>query len=317
MSRKTRCFFLLLIVLQCSSLPGLRAQVQLSAKTDVQQIQVGDPLHYFITASADTTKSTIRWAAYPDTFNNLEITERGKIDTVRNGATLTFKQRLLITGFDSGSFLIPRFVFLSENRDGTRDSLFTDSFRLLVNTVPVDTNKPFKGIKGVVTVETSWLDNLPLIIGLLVAIGIIAWVAVYFARNRKVAAEKQGPKAETYHERAVRLLNELDQKQLWQQDKTKEYYTELSETIRQYIEHRFQTNAMELTTEELLHKAKKHKEMAVFRKSLKPLLQAADLAKFAKANPMPEEHIEALQLARDFVRISKPQEEPLSDNPNK
>jgi len=312
---KTKYFLFFLI--QCWFFAGAQAQVQLSVKTDAQQIQVGDPLHYFVTASADTTKSRIRWAAYPDTFNTLEITEKGTIDTVRNGAVITLKQRLLITGFDSGSFLIPRFVFLSENKDGTRDSLFTDSFRLLVQTVPVDTNQPFKGIKGVAVVESSWMDNLPLIIGLLVAIGIIVWVAVYFARNRKAAAPKPGARVETYYERTIRLLEELDQKQLWQQNKVKEYYTELSETVRQYIEHRFQTNAMELTTEELLHKAKKHKEMAVFRKSLKPLLQAADLAKFAKANPLPEEHMEALKLAKDFVRISKPKEETLPDNPNK
>lgn len=314
---KTKYFLFFLIVLLCWSFTPTQAQVQLSVRTDAQQIQVGDPLHYFVTATADTTKSRIRWAVYPDTFNTLEITERGKIDTVRNGASVTLKQRLLITGFDSGSFQIPRFVFLSENKDGTRDSLFTDSLRLLVQTVPVDTNKPFKGIKGVAVVESSWLDNLPLIIGLLVAIGIIAWVAVYFARNRKVAIPKPGPRVETYYERTVRLLDELDRKQLWQQNKVKEYYTELSETVRQYIEHRFQTNAMELTTEELLHKAKKHREMAVFRKSLKPLLQAADLAKFAKANPLPEEHIEALQLAKDFVRISKPKEETVPDPANK
>jgi hypothetical protein len=49
--------------------------------------------------------------------------------------------------------------------------------------------------------------------------------------------------------------------------------------------------------------------MAMFRNSLKPLLEAADLAKFAKANPLPEEHIEAMQLALDFIKVSAPKEE--------
>jgi hypothetical protein len=101
---------------------------------------------------------------------------------------------------------------------------------------------------------------------------------------------------------------------LWQKDKVKEYYTELSEIIRQYIEIRFKTPAMELTTDELLRKAKKHREMTSFSSSLKPLLQAADLAKFAKAIPLPEEHIEALTLAKNFIQITKPKEDFTQNN---
>lgn len=307
-----------ILLTQCLFALRVSAQTAVSVKTDATQISVGDPLHYFVTATIDTTKSSLRWAAYPDTFDSLELTEKGKIDTIRNGAIVTYKQRLLITGFDSGSFVIPRFVFFAVHKNGGIDTLFTDSFRLLVNTVPVDTTKPFKGIKGVAEVTTSWMDNLPLIIGLLLGIGILVWTAYYFARNRKQKQEQKiMEQAETYHERTLRLLNELDKRQLWQQDKPKEYYTELSGIIRQYIELRFQTNAMELTTDELLRKAKKHREMAVFSKSLRPLLEASDLAKFAKAHPLPEEHIEALDLARNFVKISKPKEQVTpSNNPN-
>ncbi|MFA6150934.1 MAG: hypothetical protein WC716_06430 [Chitinophagaceae bacterium] len=303
------------VIISCFCSEKIIAQTTVSVKTDAQQITVGDQLRYFITATVDTTKAQLRWVNLPDTFNTLELVEKGKIDTSRNGAIVTLKQKLLITGFDSGSFLIPRFSFLSVNKSGIVDSLFTDSFRLLVNTVPVDTTKPFKAIKGVAEVETSWMDNLPLIIALLVGIGLIVWIALYFAKNKKLAQQKREvAREETFHERTLRLLNELDAKQLWQQDKPKDYYTELSEIVRQYIEIRFQTNAMELTTDELLRKAKKHREMAAFSKSLRPLLEAADLAKFAKANPLPEEHIEALELARNFVQVSKPKEQPVINN---
>lgn len=286
------------------------AQASIETKTDATQIVLGDQVRYFITATVDTTKAQLKWASFADTFNTLELVEKGKIDTSRKGAIVSYKQRLLITGFDSGIFIIPRFTFFVAHKSGLIDSLFSDSFRLMVNTVAVDTTKPFKAIKGVEEVKTSWLDNLPLIIALLIGIALIVWVAVYFMRNKKLAALKKSPEiVETYHERTLRLLKELDEKQLWQQEKVKDYYTELSEIVRQYIEVRFKTPAMELTTDELLRKAKKHREMSLFRSSLKPLLEAADLAKFAKANPLPEEHIEALQLANNFVQVSKPKEE--------
>ncbi|MES2479548.1 MAG: hypothetical protein V4561_10695 [Bacteroidota bacterium] len=293
------------------------AQASIQTKIDAQQIVLGDQARFFITATIDTTRAQLRWASFPDTFNTLEIVEKGEIDTTRNGVNVVYKQRLLITGFDSGSYLIPRFTFLYQNKNGMIDSLFTDSLRLTVNTIAVDTTKPFKAIKGIVEVQTTWLDSLPLIIALLIGIALIVWVVLYFIKNKKLAQLQKNPvKVETYHEKTLRLLQELDSKQLWQQDKTKDYYTELSEIIRQYIEVRFKTPAMELTTDELLRKAKKHREMTSFRSSLKPLLEAADLAKFAKANPLPEEHVEALELAINFVRVSKPKEDVINTNNN-
>lgn len=316
---KSKKIFIAIFILLASlgSVMNAGAQASIQTKIDAQQIVLGDQARLFITATIDTTKTRLRWASLPDTFNTLEIVEKGKIDTGRQGATVIYKQRLLVTGFDSGAYLIPRFTFLVQNNNGTVDSLFSDSFRLMVNTVAVDTTKPFKAIKGIVSVETTWLDSLPLIIALLIGIALIVLVVIYFIKNKKLAQLQKAPeKAETYHEKTLRLLQELDNKQLWQQDKTKDYYTELSEIIRQYIEIRFKTPAMELTTDELLRKAKKHREMTSFRSSLKPLLEAADLAKFAKANPLPEEHIEAMELALNFVRVSKPKEEVIIANNN-
>jgi hypothetical protein len=301
--------FVLLTPLFLFSKVGAQSKI-IDAKIDAQQIVLGDQLRYFVSATVDTTQVKLCWASFPDTFNTLEIVEKGKIDTQRNGAVVTYKQRLLITGFDSGSFLIPRFQFLSIHKNGRLDSLFSDSFRLMVNTVVVDTSKEFKAIKNIVQIQSSWLDNWLLIVVVLLTIIITAFLVVYVLNKRKNKAKEQVAElVETYHQRSLRLLHELDKKELWQQDKVKDYYTELSEIVRHYIEQRFKTNAMELTTDELLRKAKKHREMAMFRNSLKPLLEAADLAKFAKANPLPEEHIEAMQLALDFVKVSAPKAE--------
>jgi hypothetical protein len=301
--------FVLLTPLFLFSKVGAQSKI-IDAKVDAQQIVLGDQLRYFLSATVDTTQVKLNWASFPDTFNSLEIVEKGKIDTQRNGALVTYKQRLLITGFDSGSFLIPRFQFLSLSKKGMIDSLFSDSFRLMVNTVAVDTSKEFKAIKNIVAIQSSWMDNWPLILVVLLTIIITAFLVVYILNKRKNKPKEQMAElVETYHQRSLRLLHELDKRELWQQDKVKDYYTELSEIVRHYIEQRFKTNAMELTTDELLRKAKKHREMAMFRNSLKPLLEAADLAKFAKANPLPEEHIEAMQLALDFVKVSAPKEE--------
>lgn len=314
--KRFNAYLLKLILLLCCFAFNSTAQVNIKVQTDTRQIVVGDQIRYFITATVDTSKQQLRWATLPDTFHTLEVIEKTKIDTLKKGSFVTYKQRLLLTGFDSGSFLIPSFAFIAINKNGAPDTLYTDTIRISVNTVPVDTSKAFKGIKGILAADDdSFSDNKTLIILAIIAIAVLLVVLFYYLQVRK--QRKSLPvvvKEETIDEKAMRLLDELDQKGLWQQEKIKEYYTELSGIVRQYIEWRFKTPAMELTTDELLRKAKKHREMALYINDLKPLLFAADLAKFAKANPLPQEHIEALQLAKHFVQTAKPKANALDLN---
>ena len=54
------------------------------------------------------------------------------------------------------------------------------------------------------------------------------------------------------HEIALEELNKLDAEKIWQQGNFKSYHTSLTDIIRMFIEHRWQVNAMELTTDEIL-----------------------------------------------------------------
>lgn len=287
---------------------GISAQdASVSSRIDANKITVGDQVKLFIEASHNAKQSKLQWAAIPDTFNSLEIVEKGKIDTVQQGDKITYKQRLLVTGFDSGSFKIPAFQFPVMPTNGTPYTIQTDSFLLLVQTVPVDTAQPFKGIKEIIPVKTSWTDYLWLIVGIIILILLATVVFFYFRKNRKVASPVPvvRPPLESSDSRALRLLNELEAQKLWQSDRIKEYYIQLSDIIRTYIEERFHTPALELTTDELLQKAKMHPEMRQQYDQLATILFTADLAKFAKAQPMPQEHTNAMELSKQFIIHTK------------
>jgi hypothetical protein len=291
---------------------SLSAQ-KLSTTTSVQEIQLGDPVKLFINLDQVASDAKVFWPKFQDQWNQLEIIEKSNIDTIKKDGFIQYKQQLTITGFDSGLFTIPSFPIFIQNPSGVVDTLYTDSLQLMVNTIDVDTTQPFKFIKDVMVVELTWKDRLPLIVGItfliIALIFIIRWIQNRRKKNTKVPVNTY---QETLQEKYLRMFNALDEQELWQNNQVKEYYTQLSTLVREYIEERFQTPAMEFTTEELLQKAKKHREMAQFRKSLKPLLEAADLAKFAKANLSPEEHIEAMHLAKDFITISKPKPQPVT-----
>lgn len=289
-----------------TSMAQTDASVQ--ARTDATEVLVGDQVKLFIEAQHNSKQSRMQWAVLPDTFNSLEIVEKGKIDTVANGDIVTYKQRLLVTGWDSGSFVLPAFQFTVIPASGIPYALQTDSFILNVSTVPVDTTQPFKGIKEIIPVKSTWKDYLWLIglgVLFLVLVAVVVW---YFRKNKKTAMPVVVPKGpqETLQQRTLRLLDELNKEQLWQGNRVKEYYSRLTDILRGYIEERYHTRAMELTTDELLSKAKMHPEMRYHYDQLANTLYTADLAKFAKAQPLPQEHTQAMDLTRQFVIATKP-----------
>ncbi len=288
----------------------LPSHAQGDAKTrtqlDVKQIMVGDQARLFIEIQNNPATGKVQWPVVPDTFNNLEVVERGKIDTTKEGDLVRYRQRLNITGFDSGVFKIPAFAFSVTPNSGNPYIVLSDSFALTVQTVAVDTTKGFKGIKGIMYVKSTWKDYLLYFLGAVVILGILIFVVIYFLKNKKILAPKPLGPQESLQDKTLRLLAELDAKSLWQKKQVKEYYIQLTDIVRDYIEQRFRTPAMELTTDELLHQVQSHKDLITYYSILSDILHTADLAKFAKAEPLPQEHIDTMDKAKLFVDKSRP-----------
>jgi len=299
-------FGLWILVFGISTTSFAQGDAKAGARMDATRITVGDQARLFIEVQNNPSTGRVQWAAIPDSFNNLEIVERGKIDTLKQGALVTYKQRLVITGFDSGMYKVPSFTFSIIPNSGAAYTVQTDSFNLLVQTIAVDTTKGFKGIKGIVYVKSNWRDYILYIVGAVVFLLLAVFVVIYFLKNKKVAAPApQGPVI-SLQDKTLKLLEELEARQLWQKNQVKLYYVELTDIVRNYIEQRFRTPAMELTTDELLYKAQLLKDMQPYQGVLSVILTTADLAKFAKAQPLPTEHTDAMAKAKEFVNNSRP-----------
>lgn len=292
----------LLLLLPGSYIAGQTA-VSVTARADATSIIIGDQVRYFLEVKHDSElEYDIQWVSVPDTFNSLEVVERGLVDTIADGRDIIYRQRLLITGFDSGAFIIPAFAFTIIPAAADPIQQYTDSFVLHVQTVAVDTSKPFRGIREILEVKTTWRDYAGLIGGGFGLVLILAAFIFWLLRRRKTkpTAAPAIPEVPLY-ERTIQALVALEQQQLWQQDKIKEYYTTLTDILRDYIEERFRTPAMELTSDQLLESVHRHPEMCQYYDELATILTTADLAKFAKAKPLPHEHTSAMDHVRAFV----------------
>jgi len=309
MNRTITGKYFLLIILAISATVGFAQERDGTggAKLSVRQIMVGDQARLFLEADHNPAKSKLVWPAIPDTFNSLEVVERGKIDTTKVGDLVTYKQRIVLTGFDSGVFKIPAFAFaIVPNNGDSAYAVYSDSFDLLVNSVAVDTTQAFKPIKGIIYVTSTWRDYIWYIAGGAVLLIIAVVVTVLLLRRKKPEAPKPTGPVESLQDHALRMLRELEAKQLWEKKQVKEYYVELTDIVRNYMEQRYNIQVLEATTDEILSTAQTHPELYLHYPALSVILQTADLAKFAKAQPLPHEHMDAMVKAREFVETSRP-----------
>ena len=162
---------------------------------------------------------------------------------------------------------------------------------------------------------------LPWILGGLLLI-VLVFFLFYFFRKRSKSEPVFTLKPRVVllpHEAALAELEKLRVQKLWQEGRTKEYHTILTDILRTYIEARFKRNAMESTTSEIIDELTGLPEIP--RESLEKLRQIlvlADLVKFAKSQPLPAEHESSLVSGVAFVRETIPAlHEPKSDSNQK
>ena len=305
--------FILLFIIGFVNFQSHAQNVVASAKLDsTSKILVGDQVKLKVQFTFPTS-TKILWPDLKDTLTkHIEIINRSKIDTVKSdNKNLTLKQTITINSFEYGAFYIPKinFKYKKNKNDTAFTEVLTDSIFIYSNTIPVDTTKAIRDIKGPLSVPITFKEVLPYIVAIVI-IAILVWLVLWIIRKRKKGESLFGrakPKLPAHIE-ALAALEELRNKKLWQNNKTKEYYTELTDIIRIYIVGRYNILAMEMTTDEIMVAIFPFMIQETLRKKFKEMLTIADLVKFAKANPLPNEHDGCLDTAFEFVNATKPVE---------
>lgn len=168
-------------------------------------------------------------------------------------------------------------------------------------------------IKDIMREEANISDYL-IYLYILGALLLMALVGYYFYKRKKNKVILPIETIEAIlppHTKALDALALLDNQQLWQQGKIKEYQSQLTFIIRQYLEERYQIKALEMTTDEIALSLAKADFDQKYTGELKEILQIADLVKFAKATPENDIHSKFMIKARSFVQNTSSKEEEL------
>jgi hypothetical protein len=273
---KKKLFYILLFI----SVISFAQKPMVTATIDTTNIRIGE--QFLLKISVAEIQNVILPKIQ---LKGLEVVDSTRIDTIKNSLI----RRYILTGFDSGAFYIPQQQIFVKNQ-----AFLTDSLLVNVATIAIDTTKvkkfPIKTIKK----EPYTFDDFKIYIYLILAILAIIgfWIYWFVVRKRKETEDAPTYRILPPYEEAILRLTALDEKLLWQNNKIKEYYSELTEIVRGYIERELKVPALEKTTDEVLEMIKDFKSADSIETSketidrLKDLLREADLVKFAKSKPL-------------------------------
>lgn len=296
---------LLLVVCLLAGFTAGAQQTLIDVKVDTADILVGEQTTLHVTVTTDPNRRIIIPLPSDTLMTGVEVISVSDADSTVADGRLVIRRDILVTSFDSSLYLLPPFVAI----DGA-DTIASNQVALKVSTVPVDVDNPekFYDIKDVWKPPFVLADYYPWIFGVLTALFLICVIGYLVQRYRRHRSEVPVKPAEPElppYETAIRELDSIKDQKLWQQGLNKEYYTQVTDTLRRYISRRYGVNAMEKTSEEILAIIERESDEHTVYDTLRQVLRLSDYVKFAKLHPLPDENDESMRNAYLFVNQTK------------
>ena len=323
--KKVRKYILLQFIF-CLFLTSFSAQAQkASARATVNkaEILIGEQAIVDLEIIAPKGKNIIL-PIYADTLvKGIEVLKMLPPDTIITHEVMTIHQKYVITSFDSTLYHIPYMPIV----DGI-DTIKSNSFGLKVSS-PILSEQVLSALAQMKAQKTDsidfdqlaltdikpqieppfvWQDYLSYlwVILLIVLLLVVIGVGLYLVLRKKEKGYFFKPEVILPpHVIAIKALDKIKTEKVWQKGLEKEYFTELTDILREYIEKRFMFNTFEKTSDEILTTMKIYAEADSSIDSLTQILTLADFVKFAKYKPLPNENDLSLVNAYLFINQTK------------
>ncbi len=245
-------------------------------------------------------------------MDSVEVVRGWQLDTLarhKKSLDADIEGNIVITSFDEGEYDLPEIAVRLTGPGGQVDTLVFAGKRLEVKSMPVDT-ATFKvhDIKGQIKYPLTFKEVLPYILGGLALVALVAliWflVAKYLKKRNLTEESKEPP-----YIVALRKLDKFRGNKYWTPEKQKQFYSGVTDVLREYIAARFCVGAMEMTTAEIFDGLKDKEIPQPLLDDTKDLFVMSDLVKFAKMTVSDDENMKAVPRAVSFVTATWKMEE--------
>ena len=285
---------LLLVCLLAGIFVGKAQYLTLS--TDRKDILLGEQFTLTIKLTSSPGKVISGWPMVPDSINHLEVISRGAIDSTREGNKIIYSQAMVMTGFDSGHWVIPP---MGVKVDGK--VITSTSADINVQSIKLEGSE-YNDVKEIIEVPPPGLDWKSI---LLYAFGILLLLLlIYFwwrNRKKKPVAVKPVSKGTAY-DQAMKALEALQKEQLVEKGEMKKFYSGLYDIFRVYGSALSGNSLMQSTTDDVLISMKGSLEGGSFSK-LAEVLRISDAVKFAKYGSSMEQASESFRIIKDSIDL--------------
>ncbi len=285
-----------------------------SAAIDSTTLFIGDQTDLHLRATCEIGEQVQLPVLSEELIPGIEIVDKTIIDTAMlNDGRVQYNQYVTLTSFEDSLFYIAPLPFVSGD-----DTVWSESLTLnVVQPFEMDsTDMAITDIKGIYKAPIWWWGTLRwVLLALAIAgIGVGGYYLITYLQSRARKSEDEVLPAEPLRpaeEVALEKLDAIREQKIWQTGQVKEYHTQLTDVVREYIARRFEVSSVEQTSDETLRAMRgllsDKKELY---ESLREMLTLADLVKFAKWTATPDENEKSLRSAYTFVKETTPVEEP-------
>ena len=284
---------------------NLLLAIVVSASIDSTMLMLGDQTAMHLSVTQESSEK-VSMPVFGETLQDgIEIVDRSGIDTTTlPDGRIQLHQKLMLTSFKDSLFAISPIAVASGE-----DTFWTDPMALnVIQPFEVDSSMAITDIKDIERAPIYWWGIIRWILLVVLSCGLI-WLAFWLWRKYDQYRQPEEAPVDPEllrpaDEVALEKLDEIKAQKIWKDGKVKEYQTELTDVVREYIGRRFGVQSTEKTSDETLRAMKPLVEKDLYTK-LSKMLQLADLVKFAKWHTTPDENENALSTAYEFVNETK------------
>lgn len=283
-----------------------------SAAIDSTTLFIGDQTDLHLQVTCQANEQVQLPVLGDELIPGIEILDRTIVDTTTlSSGQLQYNQYLTLTSFQDSLFYIEPLAFVVDN-----DTIYSQALTLnVVQPFEMDsTDISITDIKGIYRAPIWWWGIIRwILLALAIAgAGLGGYYLISFLKSRKKTEETILPSEplRPAEEVALEKLDIIREEKIWQTGQVKEYHTQITDVIREYIARRYDISSTEQTSDETLTAIRPLLEnQRDLYNELRKMLSLADLVKFAKWTTTPDENELSLRNAYNFVQQTTPVED--------